>query len=42
MPSEALERAGIRAAVRAGGVRVSFHLHNTDEDVDRLLEALPG
>lgn len=39
---EALERAGIRAAVRAGGVRVSFHLYNTDEDVDRLLEALAG
>jgi selenocysteine lyase/cysteine desulfurase len=42
--SERLARAGIRAAVRAGGLRASFHLYNTDADVDRALEALarPG
>jgi selenocysteine lyase/cysteine desulfurase len=38
--SEQLRRAGIRAAVRAGGVRVGFHLYNTDDDLDRLLQAL--
>jgi selenocysteine lyase/cysteine desulfurase len=38
--SERLQRAGIRAAVRAGAVRVGFHLYNTDNDVDRLLDAL--
>jgi selenocysteine lyase/cysteine desulfurase len=37
---EALANAGISAAVRAGGVRVSFHIYNTDDDVDRLLTAL--
>jgi selenocysteine lyase/cysteine desulfurase len=35
-----LERAGIRAAVRAGGLRVSFHLYNTPADVDAALDAL--
>jgi selenocysteine lyase/cysteine desulfurase len=35
-----LERAGIRAAVRAGGLRVSFHLYNTPAHVDAALEAL--
>ena len=35
-----LERAGIRAAVRAGGLRVSFHLYNTPSDVDAALDAL--
>jgi selenocysteine lyase/cysteine desulfurase len=38
--SERLARAGIRAAVRAGGLRASFHLYNTEADVDRALEAL--
>jgi selenocysteine lyase/cysteine desulfurase len=37
-----LARAGIRAAVRDGALRVSFHAYNTDEDVDRALEALTG
>jgi selenocysteine lyase/cysteine desulfurase len=37
---EALARAGLRAAQRAGGARLSFHLYNTHEDVDRALEAL--
>jgi len=35
-----LERAEIRAAVRAGGLRVSFHLYNTPAHVDAALEAL--
>ncbi|WP_454314503.1 aminotransferase class V-fold PLP-dependent enzyme [Streptomyces phaeoluteigriseus] len=35
-----LERAGLRASVRGGGVRLSFHVHNTDDDVARALEAL--
>ena len=35
-----LERAGIRAAVRSGGLRVSFHLYNTEDDVDAALTAL--
>ncbi|WP_197378285.1 aminotransferase class V-fold PLP-dependent enzyme [Mycolicibacterium mengxianglii] len=38
--SAQLQRAGIRAAVRAGAVRVGFHLYNTDDDLDRLLQAL--
>ena len=38
--AERLERAGIRAAVRAGGLRVSFHLYNTPADVDAALDAL--
>lgn len=37
---EALHRAGIRAAVRAGALRVGFHLYNNEADVDRLLDAL--
>ncbi|MEV0715187.1 aminotransferase class V-fold PLP-dependent enzyme [Asanoa sp. NPDC050611] len=35
-----LDRAGIRAAVRAGRVRASFHVYSTDHDVDLALEAL--
>ena len=35
-----LERAGIQAATRAGGLRASFHVYNTEADVDRALEAL--
>ncbi|WP_102144162.1 aminotransferase class V-fold PLP-dependent enzyme [Mycobacterium hubeiense] len=37
---EQLRRAGIRASVRAGAVRVGFHLYNTDDDLDRLVSAL--
>ena len=37
---EKLERAGVRAAVRAGRVRASFHLYSTQEDVDLALDAL--
>jgi selenocysteine lyase/cysteine desulfurase len=38
--ADALQRAGIRASVRAGAARVGFHLYNTDADLDRLLDAL--
>ncbi|MFB4262960.1 aminotransferase class V-fold PLP-dependent enzyme [Nonomuraea sp. GTA35] len=39
-PGERLAAAGIRAAVRAGRVRASFHLYTTEDDVDRALDAL--
>ncbi|WP_214321130.1 aminotransferase class V-fold PLP-dependent enzyme [Nonomuraea sediminis] len=39
-PGERLAAAGIRAAVRAGKVRASFHVYNTVADVDRALNAL--
>ena len=39
---ERLRVAGIRASVRAGAVRVSFHLHNTESDVDAVARALGG
>jgi selenocysteine lyase/cysteine desulfurase len=38
--TDALKRAGIRASVRAGAVRVGFHLYNTDDDLDRLLDVV--
>jgi selenocysteine lyase/cysteine desulfurase len=38
--AERLQRAGIRAAVRNGRVRTSWHVYNTDTDVDRALDAL--
>jgi selenocysteine lyase/cysteine desulfurase len=37
---EKLAAAGVRAAVRAGRVRASFHVYNTDADVDLALNAL--
>jgi selenocysteine lyase/cysteine desulfurase len=37
---EKLEAAGIRAAVRKGVVRASFHVYSTDSDVDAALNAL--
>jgi len=37
---EKLVRAGIRAAVRNGRLRTSWHVYNTDEDVARALTAL--
>ncbi len=37
-----LAAAGIRASTRAGAVRVGFHLYNTEEDLQRLLDALAG
>ncbi|MDF5756692.1 aminotransferase class V-fold PLP-dependent enzyme [Spongiactinospora sp. TRM90649] len=37
-----LAEAGIRAAVRAGRVRVAFHLYNDSDDADRAAAALTG
>ncbi|HEX6338463.1 MAG TPA: aminotransferase class V-fold PLP-dependent enzyme [Jiangellaceae bacterium] len=39
---ERLAAAGVRAAVRGGNVRVSFHLYTTEADVDLALRALTG
>jgi selenocysteine lyase/cysteine desulfurase len=36
----ALERAGIRAAMRGGRLRVSWHVYNTERDVGLALDAL--
>jgi selenocysteine lyase/cysteine desulfurase len=38
--AERLERAGVRASVRAGSLRASFHLYTTAADVDAALDAL--
>ena len=40
--TEKLERAGIRAAVRGGRRRTSWHVYNTPADVDRALDVLRG
>jgi DNA-binding NarL/FixJ family response regulator len=37
---DTLQRVARGASVRAGAVRVGFHLYNTDDDLDRLLDAL--
>ena len=38
--AERLEAAAVRAATRAGSLRASFHLYNTEADVDAALDAL--
>lgn len=38
--AERLDRAGVRASVRAGAVRVGFHLYSTADDLDRVTSAL--
>ena len=38
--ADRLAAADIRASIRAGAVRLSFHLHNTVEDADRVIAAL--
>lgn len=38
--AETLARAGIQAAVRGGRVRTSWHVYNTERDVDRTLDVL--
>jgi hypothetical protein len=38
--TERLVGAGVKTAVRANRVRLSFHLYNDEEDVDRALEVL--
>jgi selenocysteine lyase/cysteine desulfurase len=40
--ADKLDRAGIRAAVRGGRLRTSWHVYNTEEDVARTLDALVG
>jgi len=40
--SERLAAAGIFTSVRAGSLRASFHLYNTEHDVDAALAALLG
>lgn len=37
-----LSRAGIITSARAGHLRASFHLYNTEADVDRILDVLCG
>ncbi|MEV5936052.1 aminotransferase class V-fold PLP-dependent enzyme [Streptomyces sp. NPDC052079] len=37
-----LAEAGIQVSNRAGNLRASFHVYNTADDVDRLLDALSG
>jgi selenocysteine lyase/cysteine desulfurase len=37
-----LEEAGIAAAVRAGRLRLSFHISTSPEDVDRAIDVLAG
>ncbi|MGH8774470.1 MAG: aminotransferase class V-fold PLP-dependent enzyme [Jiangellaceae bacterium] len=39
---ERLDRAGVRAAVRGGKLRASFHLYTTEADVDLAVNALVG
>ncbi|MCX5196548.1 aminotransferase class V-fold PLP-dependent enzyme [Streptomyces sp. NBC_00249] len=34
--------AGVATSARAGALRASFHLYNTEADVDRLLDVLSG
>ena len=38
--AEEIRNAGIRASIRAGAVRVGFHLYTTEDDLDRLLDVL--
>jgi selenocysteine lyase/cysteine desulfurase len=40
--ADRLARAGIMAATRGGALRASFHLYNTEADVDAALDALLG
>jgi selenocysteine lyase/cysteine desulfurase len=37
---EKLERAGITAAERGGRLRTSWHVYNTEADVDAALDVL--
>jgi selenocysteine lyase/cysteine desulfurase len=40
--AERLERAGIVVAIRGGRLRASWHVYNTEADVDRVLDVLTG
>jgi selenocysteine lyase/cysteine desulfurase len=35
-----LSAAGVEVSDRAGNLRAAFHLYNTPQDVDRLLDVL--
>jgi selenocysteine lyase/cysteine desulfurase len=37
---EQLRAAGIKGSARAGATRLSFHVHNTETDVDAVARAL--
>ena len=39
---ERLQRAGVVGSVRAGRLRLAFHVNNTDSDADRAAEVLTG
>lgn len=39
---EALTAANVQAAVRSGRVRFSPHFYNTEEEIDRAIDALPA
>jgi len=39
---ERLRTAGLKASIRAGAVRLSFHLYNTEADVEAVARALGG
>jgi selenocysteine lyase/cysteine desulfurase len=39
---ERLAHAGVMAATRGGRLRTSWHVYNTEEDVDRVLDLLRG
>lgn len=36
-----LAEGGVRVSARAGGLRIAFHLYNTEAEVDRLLGYMP-
>jgi selenocysteine lyase/cysteine desulfurase len=38
--ADRLAAAGVRSSIRAGRVRLAFHLYNTEADVDQVLTAL--
>jgi len=38
--SQELEKEGIQAASRAGNLRLSFHIYNTETDIELLLKAI--
>ena len=40
--ADRLRSAGVTASVRAGRLRLSFHVHNTEDDADRAAEVLDG
>jgi selenocysteine lyase/cysteine desulfurase len=40
--ADRLAAAGVRAAVRAGKARLSFHAYNTEDDVELAVAALRG